>query len=93
MAVPISTRLILRKRGPRLTPVPRYSYLRTESERRFARPAGGAGASRVIDTQLSYLIMNWYARVLLNYRHSSIDLGGAAALDDRLVLGVVLWDP
>jgi hypothetical protein len=55
--------------------------------------AGGAGASRVIDTQLSYSIMNWYARVLLNYRHSSIDLGGGAALDDRLVLGVVLWDP
>ena len=24
--------------------------------------AGGAGASRVIDAQLSYLIMNWYAR-------------------------------
>jgi hypothetical protein len=55
--------------------------------------AGGAGVSRVIDGQLSYLIMNWYARLLLNYRHSSIDLGAGAVEDDRLVLGVVLWDP
>lgn len=55
--------------------------------------AAGAGVSRVIDGQLSYLIMNWYARVLLNYRHSSIDLGSGAVADDRLVLGVVLWDP
>jgi hypothetical protein len=56
-------------------------------------PAAGAGVSRVIDGQLSYLIMNWYARLLLNYRHSSIDLGTGAVKDDRLVLGVVLWDP
>jgi hypothetical protein len=55
--------------------------------------AAGAGESRVIDAQLSDLSMKWYARLLLNYRHSSIDLGAGAALDDRLVLGVVLWDP
>jgi hypothetical protein len=52
-----------------------------------------AGVSRVIDGQLSYLIMNWYARVLLNYRHASIDLGAGAVEDDRLVLGIQLWDP
>jgi hypothetical protein len=55
--------------------------------------AAGAGVSRVIDAQLSYLIMNWYARLLLNYRHSDIDLGVGATLDDRLVIGIVLWDP
>jgi hypothetical protein len=58
-----------------------------------AAPPPLSSVSRVIDGQLSYLIMNWFARVLVNYRHASIDLGGGAVEDDRLLLGVQLWDP
>lgn len=53
----------------------------------------GAEASRVVDAQLSYVMMKWYARVHLSYRKTRIDLGSGPAEGDTLVFGVVLWDP
>ncbi len=55
--------------------------------------APGAGASHVIDGQLSYLIMHWFARAVVTYRHASLDLGAGTAEDDRVLLGIQLWDP
>ena len=55
--------------------------------------APGAGGSIVVDVQLSYVIMNWFARVHLGYRYSSVDLGGGAVAGNMLFLGIVLADP
>ena len=55
--------------------------------------APGAGGSIVLDVQLSYVIMNWFARVHFGYRHSSVDVGGGAVAGNMLFLGIVLADP
>lgn len=55
--------------------------------------ADGAAPSRIVDAQLSYLIMNWYARVHLSFRHSNIDLGAGPVEGNMALLGIVLWDP
>jgi hypothetical protein len=74
-------------------PVIGIGKLRPSVRIQQAQSAVATGVSRVIDGQLSYLIMNWYARVLVSYRHASVDTGAGAVDDDRLVLGVQLWDP
>jgi hypothetical protein len=55
--------------------------------------ADGAGPSQIVDAQLSYLVMNWYARVHLSFRHSNIDLGAGPVEGNTALLGIVLWDP
>jgi hypothetical protein len=54
-----------------------------------------ADASTFIDVQLSYLVMDWFTRVSLGYRRSSI--AGAPGTDNRdanqITLGIILADP
>jgi hypothetical protein len=52
-------------------------------------------ASTFIDVQLSYLVMNWFTRVSIGYRRSSI--AGAPGTDNTdanmITLGLILADP
>jgi hypothetical protein len=59
--------------------------------------AQGADPTRTIDVQLSYLIMKWYARFNIGYRHSSISTGATTPVTStpRTAMGTVagnmLW--
>jgi hypothetical protein len=58
-----------------------------------AQFAAGRDPSTVIDVQLGYVVMNWWARFALGYRRSSVDLGRGAVAGNMLFLGVTLADP
>jgi hypothetical protein len=47
----------------------------------------------VLDAQLSYLIMHWYARASLGYRRGEVDVTGTPVKSNMIVLGVQIWDP
>jgi hypothetical protein len=51
--------------------------------------------SYVIDAQIGYVIMPWFVRVAVGYRHSSLDLGkGTPPVEtDQLFFGITLADP
>jgi hypothetical protein len=55
--------------------------------------APGAGLSTVIDAQIGYVIMPWYARVALGYRNFSTDLGKGATKGHQIFLGITVGDP
>jgi hypothetical protein len=58
------------------------------------QPGGPAlSDSWVLDAQLSYLIMHWYARASLGYRLGEVDVTGAPVKSNMIVFGVQLWDP
>ena len=58
-------------------------------------PPGSTVLSYVIDAQIGYVIMPWFVRVAVGYRHSSTDLGKGAgpAKADQIFLGLTLADP
>lgn len=56
-------------------------------------PKGSNIMSYVIDAQLGYVIMPWFVRVAIGYRHASTDLGKGALKTDQLFLGITLADP
>jgi hypothetical protein len=66
---------------------------------RYQRAAANnpAGASFdptwVLDAQLSYVIMHWYARASLGYRRGEVDVTGTPVKSNMVILGVQLWDP
>lgn len=53
----------------------------------------GTQQSQVLDVQLSYVIMNWFARVHVGYRRASLDVGQGPVQTTMLFFGVVLADP
>lgn len=69
----------------KLRPSVRYQHVQSA--------APGAGASHVLDVQLSYVIMSWFARVHLGYRRTALDLGKGAVAGNMLFFGIVLADP
>jgi hypothetical protein len=58
-----------------------------------AQARAGGGASMVIDAQIGYVIMPWFARVALGYRNYSTDLGKGAVKGHQLFLGITVGDP
>jgi hypothetical protein len=55
---------------------------------------GVPGMSMVIDAQLGYVIMPWFARVAVGYRYSSTDTGkGAPVIGNMVFLGITVADP
>lgn len=58
-------------------------------------PHGANVLSYLIDAQIGYVIMPWFVRVAVGYRHGSTDLGrGAPPIKtDQLFVGITLADP
>lgn len=56
---------------------------------------GDADASRVIDVQLGYVVMGWWARLALGYRYSSTDTSPTAdpVEGHAVFIGMTLADP
>lgn len=55
--------------------------------------AMGSALSTVIDAQIGYVIMPWFARVAIGYRNFSTDLGKGATKGHQLFLGITVGDP
>jgi hypothetical protein len=53
----------------------------------------GAQASHIVDVQLSYVVMSWFARLHVGYRRSAIDVGKGSVGGNMLYFGIVLADP
>jgi len=51
--------------------------------------------SRIIDVQLSYLVMNWFARFNVGYRHTTVNASKAAGAQDGNMVwfGLLYADP
>jgi hypothetical protein len=56
-------------------------------------PPGAGAMSYAVDAQIGYVIMPWFVRVAVGYRHISLDLGKGATKSDQIFLGVTLADP
>ena len=58
-------------------------------------PVTDAKTSYVIDTQLSYNVHAWYARLMVGYRRGDTWLAatGASQASNMVYLGLQLWDP
>jgi len=57
-------------------------------------PAGASYDSTwVLDAQLSYLIMHWFARASIGYRRGQVDVTGTPVKSNMVVFAVQLWDP
>lgn len=57
-------------------------------------PKDGGTMSYVIDAQIGYVIMPWFVRVAVGYRHSSTTLGTMPTVEaDQFFLGITLADP
>jgi hypothetical protein len=60
--------------------------------------AGGTDGSMIIDAQLGYVIMPWFARVALGYRNGSTDVGDGKGgskpqKSNMIYLGITIADP
>jgi len=58
-----------------------------------AQAKGAENASMIIDAQIGYVIMPWFARVALGYRFSSVDVGTGSVKGNMIFLGITLADP
>lgn len=67
------------------------------AQRRSPQGLPDLDGSLIFDAQLTYVIMNWYARVVLGLRHISdhrLSGGVVESGEGNLIyLGVTLWDP
>ena len=75
----------------------RPSFRLQRGQRRTPDGAPELGGSLILDVQVSYVIMNWYARVSLGFRHISDERLNDGQVEsgtgNQVFLGVTLWDP
>jgi len=57
--------------------------------------AAGADASQIIDAQIGYVVMGWWARLALGYRYTSTDISKAvaSATGHAIFIGITIADP